>query len=103
MVRQQRDGRVVANRFWGGRKGPAVSLPGPAAGPQTRSVCLVETEMRGLVRSGFRSAALRSDEHVLRRGDGAEPESAAGVQPGWAIGLCAVGDRAGGDAGWIPA
>ena len=51
----------------------------------------------------FRSAALRSDQYVLRRRDGAESKSQARLQPGRAAGLCATGDRAGGDAGRLSA
>ena len=70
---------------------------------QQELVRVAEAEVGGLIRSGFRSAALRSDEHVFRRRDGTEPEGQARLQPRWTRGLSAVGDGVGDHAGWISA
>jgi hypothetical protein len=62
---------------------------------------MVETEMGRHVSRRFRSAALRSDQHILRGRDGAECESQAQIQPGSVTGLSAIGDCPGGHTGWI--
>lgn len=49
--------------------------------------------------SRVRSAAVRPHEHLFRRRHGAEPESAARLQPRQQTGLCAVSHRAGDHAG----
>src|SRR5215510_11841628 len=49
-----------------------------------------ETEVGRSVRSRFRGAALRPDQHVLRRRDGTESQSEARLQPRWKAGLCAT-------------
>ena len=59
-------------------------------------------EVGGSVPSRFRSAALRPDQHVLRRRDGTEPQSQARLQSRWTAGLFAVGDCAGDHARWLP-
>ena len=56
--------------------------PSPVEAFVTEVVCLVEAEVGRPVPLGFRSVALRSDQYVLRRRDGAEPESQARLQPG---------------------
>jgi len=96
-------GRVARDQLCGGGQGPAVPLPGPGAGAQAGAVRLLEAEMGGSVRRRFRSAAVRPDEHVLRRGDGTESQGPARIQPGRQAGLPAVGDCAGGHARRVPA
>ena len=70
-------------------------------GPPTGSVRNLEAEMGRPVPGGLRSAAVRSDQHLLRRGDGAEPQSPTRLQPGPKSRLSAVGDCSGGDAGRV--
>jgi hypothetical protein len=48
---------------------------------QELTFVLPEAEVGGPVRRRFRSAALRSDQHLLRRGDGTESQSQARLQP----------------------
>lgn len=85
------------------REGSAVSVSGSNPGIQTRAIRVAETEVGGLIRSRFRSAALRSDQHLFRRRDGTEPKGQARLQPRRTRGLSAVSDRVGDHAGWISA
>jgi len=57
-------------------------------------------EVEDAVRRIVRRAAVRSDQHLLRRIMPADPQGETWLQPRRPTGLPAGGDRAGGDDGW---
>ena len=65
---------LLGTDFAVAEKGSLVSLPGPGAGTQAGTVSVAAPEVGRSVSGGIRSAALRPDQHVLRRCDGREPQ-----------------------------